>query len=195
LLNKVEEEIVAKFEHREIMSNSSDLDNAFAWIGGLLLALCLVPEIVIMIRNKSARDVSFAWTILHISGDILTFVYLVRVKAVAGYMSLIPEMALVLMVVATKIFLDMRYANNDTPAGEVTENGNVYHLREDDIESQRAKIHPVSSGSIRGMALFGRSAKYLFSAKPGNGNNNGSSSKTASLIINEGGGSDPSNNL
>ncbi len=89
------------------MSDSDAILNDFlAYMGGALLAVCLIPEIIIMINNRSAEDVSLAWSVMHIAGLIFTFAYLFRVQAKAGYLSLIPELALIVVVMITKLYLD-----------------------------------------------------------------------------------------
>lgn len=48
--------------------------DAFGFIGGGLLALSMVPQIVQLLMTKSAADISLMWTLLYFLGTALSFV-------------------------------------------------------------------------------------------------------------------------
>lgn len=44
-------------------------------IGGILVIICLLPQLITIIKNKSAKDVSLIMYIILLSGQILWMVY------------------------------------------------------------------------------------------------------------------------
>jgi hypothetical protein len=87
--------------------------DALAYAGGAFLACCMVPQLRLMWVNQSAHDVSISWTLFYITGLLLTLVYLVEVDAFAGWISLIPEIALAISVLASKLHLDRKKEPKD----------------------------------------------------------------------------------
>jgi hypothetical protein len=82
------------------------------YVGGGVLALCLVPQIARLVVNRSARDVSALWSLLYMSGLALTFVYLYFQGAIAAWIPLIVEMCGCVAILGLKIAFDC------TPWGE-----------------------------------------------------------------------------
>ncbi|KNE67925.1 hypothetical protein AMAG_13112 [Allomyces macrogynus ATCC 38327] len=91
------------------MTNLSTTEvEAIGYVGGVVLALCLAPQIVQVVRTESAEDISYAWQFLYLVGLAITLAYLVLVDAVAGYVSVIVEIALLLVLVACKWYYDRK---------------------------------------------------------------------------------------
>jgi hypothetical protein len=82
------------------------------YVGGGVLALCLIPQIARLAVNRSARDVSALWSLAYMVGLALTFVYLYFQGAIAAWIPLIVEMAGCVAILALKIAFDC------TPWGE-----------------------------------------------------------------------------
>jgi len=80
--------------------------DVLAYLGGCLLALCLIPQLMLMWTNRSAQDVSWSWTLLYSMGLSLSFLYLFLIDAVAGWISVLPELVLVFVVMISKKILD-----------------------------------------------------------------------------------------
>lgn len=80
--------------------------DVLAYLGGCLLALCLIPQLMLMWTNRSAQDVSWSWTLLYSTGLSLSFLYLFLIDAVAGWISVLPELVLVFVVMISKKILD-----------------------------------------------------------------------------------------
>lgn len=47
------------------------------WIGSLLLAYCALPQVILTIRTKSAKGISWGFLLMWSIGEILTFIYIV----------------------------------------------------------------------------------------------------------------------
>lgn len=82
---------------------------ALGYIGGVALSVCLVPQLVVMWRSKSAGDLSLPWIILYASGVMLTSVYLIYINAMAAWIPMVVELALTLVTLALKIYLEAAY--------------------------------------------------------------------------------------
>ncbi|KAI9172866.1 hypothetical protein H9P43_006997 [Blastocladiella emersonii ATCC 22665] len=79
---------------------------AVGYAGGIVLAFCLVPQIKQVVVTKSAEDISYSWTVLYLIGLAVTLAYMVLVGAVAGYVSVALEIALLLVLMALKYHYD-----------------------------------------------------------------------------------------
>ncbi|ORZ32326.1 hypothetical protein BCR44DRAFT_123204 [Catenaria anguillulae PL171] len=75
---------------------------AIGYAGGLVLAVCLAPQLHHVIKNKSADDISYIWTCMYLVGVAITMVYLVLIEAVAGYVSLIVEATFLVALMVLK---------------------------------------------------------------------------------------------
>ncbi|KAI9219555.1 hypothetical protein BC828DRAFT_406590 [Blastocladiella britannica] len=81
---------------------------AIGYVGGFVLALCLVPQIRQVVVTQSAADISYTWTALYLIGLSITLAYLVLVGAVAGYVSVTIEMVLLIVLVVFKAWIDRK---------------------------------------------------------------------------------------
>lgn len=76
-------------------SAGSALGQGLGFAGGLLLALCLVPELWHVYRNRCADDLSWAWMVLYTGGLALSTAYLIMVDALAAWTPMVVEIAMV----------------------------------------------------------------------------------------------------
>ena len=85
------------------------LDNVFdglGFVGGGLLSLCLLPQIVKTCRTRSAKDISFVWQGISIAGLSLTFAYGVYFGLLPVFIPIIVEFSLMTILVVSKIMFD-----------------------------------------------------------------------------------------
>jgi uncharacterized protein with PQ loop repeat len=80
--------------------------NAIGYVGGGLLAVCLIPQIVKLLITRSARDISLAWSFLYLTGTALMLWYLILEGAVAAYIPLIIETIACLLTLVLKLLFD-----------------------------------------------------------------------------------------
>jgi S-adenosylmethionine/arginine decarboxylase-like enzyme len=92
------------------MGNDSLLADILAYAGGVSLAICLIPQLHLIWKNRSAKDVSVSWTLFYIMGLSFTFAYLYLVGAFAGWLSIFPELCLTVFLLGSKIYLDRQPA-------------------------------------------------------------------------------------
>lgn len=79
-------------------------NDILGYLGGGILAVCLLPQLVLIVQTKSVQDISYAWTLLYFSGLALTFVYLVAVGAIAAWAPMTLEMAGVVAIICFKAY-------------------------------------------------------------------------------------------
>ncbi|KNE56870.1 hypothetical protein AMAG_02640 [Allomyces macrogynus ATCC 38327] len=91
---------------------------AIGYVGGVVLALCLAPQIIQVVRTRSAEDISYAWQGLYLVGLSINLAYLVLLGAVAGYVAVIIEIALLLVLVVCKFFFDRKRAQQVRNEGQ-----------------------------------------------------------------------------
>ncbi|KAJ3359526.1 hypothetical protein GGF31_004018 [Allomyces arbusculus] len=92
---------------------------AIGYVGGVVLALCLAPQIIQVVRTKSAEDISYAWQGLYLVGLSINLAYMVLLGAVAGYVAVIIEIALLLVLVGCKFYFDRKRARQVRNEGEL----------------------------------------------------------------------------
>ncbi|WIA41027.1 hypothetical protein OEZ86_004665 [Tetradesmus obliquus] len=67
--------------------------DALGYVGGGILALSLVPQVVKLLLTRSAADISLLWSLLYLLGTVLSLVYLLLIDALAGAIPVIFELA------------------------------------------------------------------------------------------------------
>lgn len=80
----------------------------FGYVGGGILAICMIPQVVKMVRTKSAEDLSLSMTLLYLVGLSLTFVYLLLISATAAWIPIALEILVGIIMIALKVILDGR---------------------------------------------------------------------------------------
>lgn len=71
------------------------LADGLGFAGGLLLAVCLAPELWHVYSTRSAEDLAWSWMLTYLIGLSLTMVYLLMEGALAGWTTMLVEMAMV----------------------------------------------------------------------------------------------------
>jgi uncharacterized protein with PQ loop repeat len=98
------------------------------YLGGVILSICVLPQIWKTFKTKSAGDISLSWTILYTSGLSCTFAYLFLVGATAAWIPMTVEIAGALVIMAMKLYYDRRearLANNDA-ASQVSARSSIW---------------------------------------------------------------------
>ena len=80
----------------------------FGYIGGGVLAICTIPQIITMIKNQSAQDISMLWAVMYCVGLSATLVYMCLINALAGIISISIEVLLSIVIIVLKVTLDHR---------------------------------------------------------------------------------------
>ena len=75
------------------------------YIGGSILAICNIPQIIQMWATRSADDISYISLCFYILGLILMITYLIGINALAGWVAMILEVVLCVAVIILKYLL------------------------------------------------------------------------------------------
>lgn len=51
--------------------------DAIGYVGGGILAICLIPQVAKVVVTRSARDISISWSVLYSIGLTLSLAYLI----------------------------------------------------------------------------------------------------------------------
>eukprot|EP00123_Amoebidium_parasiticum_P007132 comp17900_c1_seq1/m.18148 comp17900_c1_seq1/g.18148 ORF comp17900_c1_seq1/g.18148 comp17900_c1_seq1/m.18148 type:complete len:263 (-) comp17900_c1_seq1:78-866(-) len=102
--------------------DAGPLENAFGTAGGVVLALCLVPQIYQNMKTKSTDDLSYGWLGMYTLGLVFTFVYMVMIGALVGWIGVAVEVSLALFTLYLKVYYENFYHrkrnhNNDAEKG------------------------------------------------------------------------------
>ncbi|CAF1282878.1 unnamed protein product [Didymodactylos carnosus] len=98
------------------------------YLGGALLAICLLPQLYRTYKTRSAGDFSYIWNVLYMAGMIITIVYLIEVKALAGWISLVCEFAMALALFIMKAYLQFHTKKSEKqskPSISVISDGDI----------------------------------------------------------------------
>lgn len=56
---------------------TSAQQDAIGYVGGGILAICLIPQVAKVVVTRSARDISISWSVLYSIGLTLSLAYLI----------------------------------------------------------------------------------------------------------------------
>ncbi|WIA41022.1 hypothetical protein OEZ86_004660 [Tetradesmus obliquus] len=90
----------------EPLSLSEAGRDALGYVGGGILALSLVPQVVKLLLTRSAADISLLWSLLYLLGTVLSLVYLLLIDALAGAIPVAFEVAGCLVTLGLKLAYD-----------------------------------------------------------------------------------------
>ena len=102
----------------DILTNNTIIIETFdifadilGFTGGLTLALCLVPQIIKVIRTKSAKDLSFSWLFISFAGLLQMATYIVYNCLIPLFFSMFIELVLYLSLIILKYVYDKQNNN------------------------------------------------------------------------------------
>ena len=87
-------------------SSGSPASNALGTIGGVLLSICLMPQLYRIYKTRSTTDISLYYTLTYAAGLAFNLAYLVLENALVGWIFITVELALALVVIAAKLWLE-----------------------------------------------------------------------------------------
>jgi len=101
-----------------ILTNNTNLVEEYqiyfdisGYIGGGLLSICLIPQIVKVCSSKSAQDISYMWQILAILGLLFIAIYGIFSALLPVFIPVSLELFLMIILTCQKIFYDTRLVN------------------------------------------------------------------------------------
>jgi uncharacterized protein with PQ loop repeat len=88
----------------------SEVVSALGVTGGVILAICTLPQLIQIWRTQSAQDVSLYFTIMYFLGLSMTVAYLGLVGAYAAFFPCSLECVLAFLMICSKLIMDHRSA-------------------------------------------------------------------------------------
>jgi S-adenosylmethionine/arginine decarboxylase-like enzyme/uncharacterized protein with PQ loop repeat len=83
-----------------------DATEVLGYVGGIVLAVALIPQVVHTYKTQSTSDISYGWQTIYITGLVLNYVYFVLLSATAAWVTLTIELFFALFLLAMKLKLD-----------------------------------------------------------------------------------------
>lgn len=83
--------------------------NVLGGLGGGLLGVCVAPQVWKIWRTRSARDISYTWSVAYTLGLAFNVAYLVLEHATVGWAFGILEVVLAFAVVLSKMYFDAQW--------------------------------------------------------------------------------------
>uniref|UniRef100_A0A7S1Y593 Adenosylmethionine decarboxylase n=1 Tax=Grammatophora oceanica TaxID=210454 RepID=A0A7S1Y593_9STRA len=83
-----------------------DYIEIIGYVGGVVLAVALVPQVIKSWKEKSTADISYSWQVIYIVGLWLNFAYFILVDAVAAWVTLLFEIVCAHLLVLLKLRFD-----------------------------------------------------------------------------------------
>ena len=124
-----------------------DYVEGLGYLGGFILAVALIPQVVHSYKTQSTADLSYSWQITYILGLWLNFVYFWLVDAVAAWATLLFEMAFAHYLLALKFKIDGCRADGQKPSDNNGNRGDD-HIKEEPVMAPKRGISKtISCGS------------------------------------------------
>lgn len=126
--------------------------DAIGFVGGGVLAVCLIPQIGKIVLTRSARDIAYAWSLLYCLGLLLSMVYLIFKNAIAAWIPIVVEIAGCIIIICLKTFFEHTAAGRRWCAAADTLHGD-FSVRSIPGISHMASLH--GDNSIHGRPAAG----------------------------------------
>ena len=85
------------------MSENNKSVDALGYSGGIILSICLLPQIITVVRTKQVNNISYLWQILYIIGIVLHLYYGIYYNLLPIYIPTIIELVLIIVLLILKI--------------------------------------------------------------------------------------------
>ena len=98
--------------------------NTLGTIGGVSIALSLVPQVIRTYRTKSAFDISYVYQAIYIFGTTLVNIYAISLNLWVIYIPCLVEESLIISLTVMKYFYDQNDVRNSSVSkkeGEIPE--------------------------------------------------------------------------
>ena len=94
------------------MCDKSDLADSIGYAGGVILSICLIPQIIKIYKTKQVENISYYWQFLYLLGISLHLYYGIHYNLLPIYIPTILELFLVLLLLyLTYIYSRERQTN------------------------------------------------------------------------------------
>lgn len=85
------------------MCDTNQLTDNIGYIGGIVLSVCLIPQIYKVYKTKHVKNISYLWQFLYIIGIIFHLYYGIYYNLLPIYIPTIIELCFIIMLLILKI--------------------------------------------------------------------------------------------
>lgn len=86
------------------MCDNNDSVDTLGYSGGIILSICLIPQIYAIIKTKHVENISYIWQLLYIIGISLHLYYGIYYDLLPIYVPSIIELFLILFLLGLKVY-------------------------------------------------------------------------------------------
>ena len=98
---------ILSFTNNTQIIESADLTfEILGYVGGILMGICLIPQIIKTCREKSAKELSYVWQFISIFGLVLILVYGIHYGLLALFLPILFELLLMISLIVLKCYFD-----------------------------------------------------------------------------------------
>ena len=76
--------------------NNDFVTDSIGYSGGIILSICLIPQIYATYKTKHVENISYLWQLMYISGIILHLYYSIYYNLLPIYIPTIIELCLII---------------------------------------------------------------------------------------------------
>jgi uncharacterized protein with PQ loop repeat len=89
---------------------STEFRDFLGIFGGVVLSICTIPQLWLMWKKRSAKDLSYLWMWMYLVGLSSTLAYLIVQNAYAAYIPASFEVFITIVMLISKFILDRENA-------------------------------------------------------------------------------------
>ena len=86
------------------MCDRNDSTDSIGYAGGVILSICLIPQILKIYKTKHVENISYIWQFLYFLGISLHLYYGIHYQLLPIYIPTIIELFLILVLVSLTIY-------------------------------------------------------------------------------------------
>jgi len=91
--------------------------SALGWVGGLVNAVCLVPELVSVYNDRQTDQLRYGWLLSYAVGLMSSLVYFILIGVAPAYVTGFVELVNVLLLLGMKFWFERRTDAEDPLLG------------------------------------------------------------------------------
>jgi len=94
------------------MCDTNNIVDSIGYSGGVVLSVCLIPQIYTIYKSKEVENISYIWQIMYIIGISLHLYYAIYYNLLPIYVPTIVELFLILILLRFKIIYRKKKSND-----------------------------------------------------------------------------------
>lgn len=98
--------------------NKNYITDIVGYIGGIILSICLIPQIIKIYQTKHVENLSYTWQLMYITGISLHLYYAIYYNLLPIFIPTIVEICLVLFMLFLKIIYKNKNKNKIAPIND-----------------------------------------------------------------------------